>query len=42
VIKLYYQLSPAIVKAMQEDEGVKAYLKAMIDMLIPQVIRGKK
>ena len=31
VIKLYYQWSPVIVKAMEEDEEFKAEVKEMID-----------
>jgi len=31
IIKLYYELSPVIVKAMQEDEEFKAQVKEMID-----------
>jgi hypothetical protein len=31
IIKLYYELSPVIVKAMQEDEGLKQEVKEMID-----------
>jgi len=31
IIKLYYQLSPAIVKAMEKDEEFREELKEMID-----------
>jgi len=31
IIKLYYELSPMIVNAMQEDEGLKQEVKEMID-----------
>ena len=31
IIKLYYQLSPVIVKAMEKDEGFKEGMKEMID-----------
>ena len=31
IIKLYYEWSPAIVKAMEEDEGLKEEVKEMID-----------
>jgi len=36
-IRLYYQLSPAIVKAMEEDEGLSAYAKGIIDGIMPLV-----
>ena len=35
LIKLYYQWSPAIVKAMEEDEEFKADIKEMIDGVLP-------
>ena len=35
IIRLYYQWSPAIVKAMKEDEVFKAELKEMIDGILP-------
>jgi len=31
LVKLYYQLSPVIVKAMEKDEEFKEELKEMID-----------
>ena len=31
LIKLYYQLSPGIVKTMEKDEAFKAEAKEMID-----------
>ena len=31
IIELYYQWSPAIVKAMEEDEGFKQEVKELID-----------
>jgi len=37
--RLYYQWSPAIVKAMEEDEEFKEEVKEMIDGILP-VIRG--
>lgn len=40
IIKLYYELSPAIVKAMEKDEGFKKELKEMIDGILP-LIKGK-
>jgi len=37
IVKLYYQWSPMIVKAMEEDEGFKAELKEMIDGILPLI-----
>ena len=37
IIKLYYQWSPAIVKAMEEDEEFKEEVKEMIDGLLPLI-----
>ena len=37
LIKLYYQWSPVIVKAMGTDEGVKEELKNIIDELLPLI-----
>ena len=37
LIKLYYQWSPVIVKAMEEDETFKQELKDMIDKLLPAI-----
>ena len=34
IIRLYYELSPVIVKAMQEDEEFKAQVKEMIDVIL--------
>ena len=31
IIKLYYEISPAVVKAMEEDEAFKQEMKGMID-----------
>jgi len=39
LIRLYYQWSPVIVKAMEEDEKFKDEVKEMIDRLLP-MIRG--
>ena len=33
-IKLYYQWSPAIVKAMEANEGFKGDIKVMIDGIL--------
>ncbi len=41
IIRLYYEWSPAIVKAMEEDEGFKAELKEMMDGILP-IIRAEK
>lgn len=35
IIRLYYELSPFIVKAMQEDEKFKQLVKEMIDGILP-------
>ena len=37
LIRLYYQWSPAIVKAMEEDEGSKGEVKEMIDEILPLI-----
>jgi hypothetical protein len=37
LIKLYYQWSPAIVKAIEEDEEFKAQVKEMIDVVLPLI-----
>jgi len=37
LIKLYYQWSPAIVKAMEEDEEFKGDVKEMIDGVLPLI-----
>jgi len=37
LIKLYYQWSPVIVRAMETDEGFKKELKSMIDELLPLI-----
>ena len=39
IIRLYYQWSPAIVKAMEEDEEFKEDVKEMIDGILP-LIKG--
>ncbi len=33
IIKLYYQRSPIIVKAMEEDEELKAEVKELLDVV---------
>jgi hypothetical protein len=38
LIKLYYQWSPVIVKAMKEDEGFKKEIKEMIDGVLGLVV----
>ena len=40
IIKLYYQLSPAIAKAMEDDEEFKEEMKEMIDGVLPLIGRG--
>ena len=37
IIKLYYELSPGIVKAMEEDEEFKEEVKEMIDGILPLI-----
>jgi hypothetical protein len=37
IIRLYYELSPVIVKAMEEDEGFKEQVKEMIDGILPLI-----
>jgi len=37
LIKLYYELSPVIVKAMKEDEKFKEAVKEMIDEVLPLI-----
>lgn len=39
IIKLYYQWSPAIVKAMEENEEFKKEMKAMVDKVLPLIKR---
>ena len=40
LIRLYYQWSPAIVKAMEEDEGFKEEVKEMIDGVLMLLAEG--
>ena len=42
LIKLYYQWSPAIVKAMEDDEGFKEEVKEMVDVILPFIRGGIK
>ena len=37
IIRLYYQWSPAIVKAMEQDEAFKGKVKKMIEGILPLV-----
>ena len=37
IIRLYYQWSPAIARAMEEDEEFKEEVKEMIDGILPMV-----
>ena len=39
IIKLYYQLSPAIVKIMVADEELKEEVKEMIEGILPMIKR---
>ena len=36
-VSLYYEWSPAIVEAMEEDEGFKEEVKEMIDGILPLI-----
>jgi hypothetical protein len=42
IIRLYYQWSPAIVKAMEDDEGFKEEVKEMVDVILPFIRGGIK
>jgi len=37
LIKLYYQWSPVLVKAMEEDEEFRQEVKGMIDSVVPMI-----
>jgi hypothetical protein len=37
MIRLYYEWSPIIVKAMNEDEEFKAQVKVVIDGVLPLI-----
>jgi hypothetical protein len=37
IISLYYEWSPAIIKAMEEDEEFREWVKEMIDRLLPLI-----
>jgi hypothetical protein len=37
LIKLYYQWSPVLVKAMEADEEFKGEIKGMIDSVLPMI-----
>jgi hypothetical protein len=37
LINLYYQWSYAVVKAMQEDQGFKDEVRAMMDLTLPVI-----
>jgi hypothetical protein len=41
IVKLYYQLSPVIIKAMENDEGFKEEVKEMIDGVLGLVEEGE-
>jgi len=36
-VSLYYEWSPAIVEAMEDDEGFKEEVKEMIDGILPLI-----
>ena len=40
IIRLYYEWSPAIVKAMEDDEAFKEEVKEMIDKILPLIGEG--
>ena len=42
IIRLYYQWSPVIVKAMEEDEEFKEEVKEMIDGVLELVGGGEE
>jgi hypothetical protein len=37
LIKLYYQWSPAIVRAMEKDEELREEVRTMIDLALPLI-----
>ena len=41
LIKLYYQWSPVIVKAMEADEDFKEEVKETIELFLPMMREGK-
>ena len=42
IIRLYYAWSPAIVKAMKEDEAFKKEVREMIEEILPLVRKTVK
>ena len=42
IIRLYYQLSPVIVKAMEKDKQFKEEMKEMIDGILPLIFEGEE
>jgi len=38
IIRLYYQWSPAVVRAMEEDEGFKEDVEEMVDGVVDLII----
>jgi len=42
LIKLYYQWSPAIAKAMEKDKAFKEEVKTMIDGVLPLLSEYKR
>jgi hypothetical protein len=41
-IRLYYEWSPVIVQAMEEDDEFKAWVKETIENLMPMIERAMK
>jgi hypothetical protein len=35
IVRMYYQLSPALVKALQEDRELQGHMKGIIDAVVP-------
>lgn len=42
IIKLYYVLNPAVIKAMGEDEAFKKEVKEMIEGVLPSIREAVK
>jgi len=42
IIRLYYELAPAIAKGMKEDKGFKEEVKQIIDSILELIVNGKK
>jgi hypothetical protein len=37
IIRLYYQWSPLVIKAMEEDEGLKEEVKEIVDGVLEMI-----